>query len=371
MALNVPHSNADDRPVVDCANCRIALLHNPKPQEAASPWPDDCFEEYDCQETIAAIQGAIEELGAVVVPTVADRDLPQRLAEENFQFVFNIAEGAGRRCREAIPAAICELLGLPCTGSDLLTLGLTLDKAMARRIVAPDVPVPKGILVERDSDLDWLETLRYPVIIKPNDEGSSKGIRNNPVADDADGARARCRWVRDHYGCPVLVEEFMDGMEVTVGILGNAPSERILGVMEIAPNNRRDRFVYSLEVKRDWHRQVQYHVPARLNAATLAEMERLAIKVYRLLGCRDCARMDFRMNQAGQPFFLECNPLPGLNPVHSDMVLLSKHGLSYKSLVQGILLEAMQRTGADGRWTQKPQWNTQEARTGWQREPCL
>ena len=298
----------------------------------------------DSEETIAAIKGAIEELGAVVVLTVADRFLPERLAKGDFQFVFNIAEGSGRRCREAIPAAICELLSIPCTGSDLLTLGLTLDKAMARRIVAPDVAVPKAILVERAADLVGLEALHYPVMIKPNDEGSSKGIWNNAAVDDPVAAREHCQWLSNQYGCPVLVEEFINGIEVTVGIIGNSPSERILGVMEIAPNQDRDRFVYSVEVKRDWRQHVQYHVPARIGSAALAEIEQLAIKAFRLLGCRDCARVDFRFDAAGRPFFLECNPLPGLNSVDSDMVLLCQHEVPYKDLIQGILLEAFHRT---------------------------
>jgi D-alanine-D-alanine ligase len=345
MALTTPRFIPRNGSGASLANCRIALLHNPKPAEAAPDWPDDCFEEYDSEETIAAIKAAIEELGAVVVSTVADRFLPERLANGDFQFVFNIAEGSGRRCREAIPAAICELLNIPCTGSDLLTLGLTLDKAMARRIVAPDVAVPKAILVERVPDLVGLETLRYPVMIKPNDEGSSKGIRNNAaVVDDPFAAREHCQWLSGQYGCPVLVEEFISGIEVTVGIIGNSPSERILGVMEIAPNQDLDRFVYSVEVKRDWRQQVQYHVPARLGFAALAEIEQLAIKAFRLLGCRDCARIDFRLDAAGKPFFLECNPLPGLNSADSDMVLLCQHEVPYKDLIQGILLEAVHRT---------------------------
>jgi D-alanine-D-alanine ligase len=337
----LPHSHQH---LVTPESWKIALLHNPKPGDASPGLPDDFFEEYDSEETIASIKEAIEELGAVVVPIPADCRLPQRLAEGGFQFVFNIAEGSGRRCREAIPAAICELIGLPFTGSDLLTLGLSLDKAMARRVVASEMPLPRAVLIQHDGDLRGLESLNYPVIIKPNDEGSSKGIRDNPVADTAATARQRCQWLRENYDCPVIVEEFIDGVEVTVGILGNSPCEQIIGVMEIAPVDEETRFVYSLEVKRDWRRRVRYHVPPRLDGETRAEIERLAVKAYRLLGCRDCARMDFRLDRSGKPHFLECNPLPGLNPSNSDIMLLSQHALPYKRLVQGILLEAAKRT---------------------------
>jgi D-alanine-D-alanine ligase len=333
-------------PAPDFSHWKIALLHNPKPAVRPADLPDDCFEEFDCEETITAIRRALEELGATVVPVTADRSLPQRLAGGGFQFVFNIAEGTGRRCREAIPAAVCDLMGVPFSGSDPLTLGLTLYKDLARRVVAAELPVPRGVLVRHEEDFAALAGLTFPVIVKPNDEGSSKGIRDNPLAENAVAARARCEWLHTHYDCPALVEEFVDGAEVTVGIVGNPPHERVLGLMEIAPVDGAARFVYSLEVKRDWRRRVRYHVPPRLDDEAQAEIARLALRAFRLLGCRDYARMDFRLNRAGRPFFLECNPLPGLNPESSDLVLLSRHALPYPRLVQDIFLAAVARTAA-------------------------
>src|SRR5262249_43502613 len=152
-----------------------------------------------------------------------------------FDFAFNMAEGSGGRCREAIPAAVCELLGVPYTGSDPLTLALTLDKAAARRVVSPDVPVARAVLVECPSEEAGLEALAYPVLVKPNDEGSSKGIRADAVAEDAQAAVALCRRIRQRYGRPSLAEEFLPGTEVTVGIVGNGRQARVLGMMEIAP----------------------------------------------------------------------------------------------------------------------------------------
>ena len=326
---------------------RVALLHNRRPEElAANDLPDDAFEEYDSEETIASIAGALRGLGVEVLPVVADRRLPWRLAEGRFDFAFNIAEGAGRRCREAVPAAVCELLGLPFTGSDALTLAVTLDKATARRVVSPDVPVARGALIESAEDEIALEALRFPVMVKPNDEGSSKGIRGDAIAYDIEGAIERSRWLRKRYHCPVLAEEFLPGAEVTVGIAGNGSQVRLLGMMEIAPSGVDGPFIYSLEVKRDYLRRVRYHVPPRLDATTLTTIERLALTAYRLLGCRDIARMDFRLDAAGQPHFLECNPLPGLNPESGDIVILSRAALSYERLVQNILLDAIERTGA-------------------------
>lgn len=326
---------------------KVAILHNPRPEEIPAGVPDDTFEEYDGQVTVEAIAGALKGLGLESEPVIADRTMVRRLEEGGFGFVFNIAEGSGRRCREAVPAAVCELLGIPFTGSDALTLAVTLDKATARRVVSPDVPVAAGALVERDEDFVRLDTLRYPVLVKPNDEGSSKGIRSNPIAQDAAEAVARCQWLREHYGCAALVEEFISGVEVTVGITGNGPEARCLGSMEIAPVDATAPFVYSLEVKRNWREEVRYFVPPRLDAEVLVELHRLALAAYRLLGCLDFARMDFRLDAVGRPHFLECNALPGLNPESSDIIFLSRDTVSYDSLVQGIFLDAARRQGVN------------------------
>lgn len=327
---------------------KVALLYNARPFAIDPAIPDDTFEEFDGPETIDSISGALSKLGIEVVPVPADRQLPWRLAEGQFDFAFNIAEGEGRRCREAVPVAVCELLGIPFTGSDALTLAVTLDKSIARRVVSPDVPVARGLLVESEADEADLSSLCFPVIVKPNDEGSSKGIRENAVVAQVDDAIEGCRSLRERYGCPVLVEEFLPGMEVTVGVAGNWPSARILGMMEIAPANSEDRFVYSVDVKRDFRRRVRYHVPPRLAEKTIESLRSLAFRAFRLLGCRDIARLDFRLDAAGQPHFLECNPLPGLNPESGDIVILSRNTLAYEELVQGILLEAMSRVGGYG-----------------------
>ena len=323
---------------------KVAVLHNIRPPYAAAV-PDDWFEEYDSAETIAAVCAALAGLGVEPVPVVADRRLPFRLEEGNFDFAFNIAEGQGRRCREAVAAAVCELIGLPYTGSDALTLAATQDKAIARRIVSPDVPVARAVLVDQDTDERKLVDLTYPVIVKPNDEGSSKGINHGSVCGSPAAAVAKCRWLRSCYGCPALVEEFLPGMEVTVAVRGNGGAREVLGLMEIAPAELAEPFVYGVENKRDWRRRVRYHTPPRLAGAERDVIRDLALNAYRLLGCRDIARIDFRLNAAGQACFLECNPLPGLNPVDSDIVILSRGVMAYRDLVQGILLDAARRVG--------------------------
>ena len=323
---------------------KIALLCNLRPCDVRAGEIDDAYEEYDSALTIESVAAALRIPGRTVEPVFADQYLPRRLEEGGYDFAFNIAEGPlGRRSREAIAVAVCELIGLPCTGSDILTLALTLDKAMSRRAVSPEVPVARGVLVEAAADRRRLMELRYPVLVKPNDEGSSKGIRDNPIARDFEAASERCVWLQRRYGCRVLVEEFLPGPEVTIGIAGNGSEARIIGMMEIAPAHQNGAFVYSLEMKRDFVRRVRYHQPPRLSTETIALIERNALTAYRLLGCRDCARLDFRLDAGGRPHFIECNPLPGLHPESGDIVILSRSTLAYEQLIRGILSAAMAR----------------------------
>ena len=324
---------------------------NERPEFLAPGLPDDTFEEYDDPATIGHIAQSLRRLGVTVEAVAADRSLSRRLEEGGFDFAFNIAEGAvggrgsERRCREAVAAAVCQLLEIPCTGSDAVTLGITLDKALARRAVSPDVPVAPGVLLEDEPWDELLAALHFPVIVKPNDEGSSKGIHADNLAADGAAAIAVGRRLREAYRCPLLVEEFLPGAEVTVGLAGNPPHVRVLGMMEIAPVCAGGPFVYSLEVKRDFRRRVVYHIPPRLDAPTLTALDRHARTAYRLFGCRDIARMDFRLNGRGEPCFVECNPLPGLNPESGDIAILTAATIPYDRLVQGILQDAMERSG--------------------------
>ena len=322
---------------------KVALLHDRKPDQFSPIAPEDEFEEYDSPETVHAIAHALgATLNLTVEPLVNGRDLPQRLDGGRFDFVFNIAEGSGRRCREAIPAAVCELLGIPYTGSDPLTLAATLDKAIARRIVYPDVPVARATTLETE-----LHTLTYPIIVKPNDEGSSKGIRLSSYCADISAARRQASWLKEFYGCPILFEEWLPGPEVTVAVGGNGAMSRILSMMEISPSIPVSGgvFLYSLEVKRAYRDRVTYRVPPALPGGTQNTLARQALTAYRLLGCRDIARLDFRLDAGGQPHFLECNPLPGLNPDSGDLVIATRASMSYEQLIGGIMTDAAARYG--------------------------
>ncbi len=307
--------------------------------------PEDQFEEFDSPETVDAIAKAIETCGHTAKILEADSAFPAALKRGKFDFVFNIAEGLSGRCRESQVPAVCEMLGVPYSGSDAITLGVTLDKDLARRTLHGIVPMAGGRLIRSAHEID-LSGLTFPIFAKPNAEGSSKGIRNTSRFDSPVEAKPRIKDLLEEYRCPVLVEEFLPGLECTVGVIGNAPA-RVIGMMEIAPRNvSPDQFVYSLETKRDYLNQVEYHIPPRLPPESLRRIEELALRAYRGLECRDFSRIDVRLDSRGNPCFLEANPLPGLSPVKGDLVILSKaSGLTYEQLISEILAVSFQRYG--------------------------
>jgi D-alanine-D-alanine ligase len=313
---------------------------------------DDAEEEFDSSETIEAIAEAIRQLGHEVELFGDGVRLAKRLCAGNLpDFVFNLAEGRGiSRNREAWVPALLEMFDIPHTGSDALTLAATLDKDCAKKLVATaGVHVPAGVLIETASQIDFarLEQLQYPLIVKPALEGSSKGIRNASLIERPEQLDAMLNETLENYRQPVLVEEFIDGDELTVGVLGNLPAE-VLGIMRVVPLAKRENFVYSLEVKRDWRRQVRYETPAKLSTADTAAVCAATLAAFRALGCRDVARIDFRLRH-GVPYFLEANPLPGLSPGTSDLVLMAEAiRVSYGELIGRIVDAAMTRVAASG-----------------------
>jgi len=258
--------------------------------------------------------------------------------------VFNIAEGISGRNREAQVPNLCELLGIPYTGSDSATLSICLDKALAKRML-PDVATPQSQLLM--TGREKLRPLRYPVIVKPNAEGTSKGISARSVVDDEAGVRELAQGIIGRYGQPALVEEYIQGRELTVGLLGER-RPRVLPPMEIVFLQPSERAVYDYACKQDWQRHVRYEVPAALTREELRAVERTSRSTFMALGCRDVARIDLRLARDGTVYVIEVNPLPGLTPDYSDLCLISNGAkIDFRSLIGDIL------SGAIKRWREK------------------
>jgi D-alanine-D-alanine ligase len=308
--------------------------------------PIDFLEEFDSEETIDAIQDVLRREGHEVIKLGGNTGLIDRLRKTPVDIVFNIAEGLKGRNREAHIPALLEFLNIPYTGSDPLTLSLTLDKSMAKRIVmSENIPTPKFKRVERVEDLDGLD-LNYPLFVKLCYEGSSKGVRLDSKILDHWSLEGKTRWLLETYGPPLLVEEFVSGPEFTVGILGNEDAS-VLGVMYIEIKGiPLEEAIYSLEVKREWEEKVKYHCPPPIEKKLLRKIEEVALRSFRALECRDVSRVDIRVGKDEAAYFLEINPLPGLSPVYGDLPIIAKQmGWDYDRLVKTIFHHALRRYG--------------------------
>lgn len=340
----------------------IGLAFDLKSEEGPSgEVPEDWEEEFDSPITIAALTDVFQSLGHHVRALGNGRKLLESLLKHPPDFLFNLAEGVGvSRSREARVPAVCEMLGIAYSGSDPLALSLSLDKDLTRKLAkSAGVAVPAGLTISFPSlhyDGQFAEFpgmlaasgLNLPVIAKPVYEGSSKGIRRKCLIESLESFGPTVFDLWSLYRQPILVEEFISGEEITVGIIGNDPPH-VLGVMQIMPKQPTEHFVYSLEVKRDFRNLVNYECPARLPVDLLREIEASALTVFEELGCRDFARVDFRLRD-GVAYFLEINPLPGLNPESSDLVIMANLlGVSHKELVMKILNCALDRWGLQGR----------------------
>ena len=327
---------------------RIGLSYDlkdkvPKPQGK----PEDALEEYDSLETVDAIAKAIEAQHHSVVKLGGGREFLNNVLGQRVDLVFNIAEGLGNyRGREAQVPSVLEMLGVPYSGSDPLCLAMSLEKPLAKRLVSfSGVATPMWQVVSDTRQLKEVEWSRFslPAFAKPAHEGSSKGIRITSRLETSQQIVEAVTGLLEYYQQPVMVEEFISGEEVTVGVIGNSPP-KVVGIMRVVPRKKTDYFVYSLEVKRDWESLLTYECPALLGKGVLQDIADSSLKAYEALGCRDFARMDFRIGPDGTPYFLEINPLPGLNPKSGDLpIMAGKMGWTYEALISAVLNAALQR----------------------------
>lgn len=322
----------------------IGVLYNLK--KGLQGRTEDCEAEYDSIETVHAIQAALTQGGAQVYLMEAAPDLPDKLLQTPIDLAFNIAEGFHGRGREAQIPALLNMLGIPFTGSDETTLCLALDKALTKRLLATyHIRTPRYALLEPE-DARRLPPLRYPVIVKPNAEGSSKGISGASVVQSPQELRVLFRKNLALYGEAMLAEEYIEGREFTIGLLGNGRELRVFAPMEICYKQptQGDFHVYDYTVKQDYQRYVSYACPAALEAVQEQAMAKMARRAFEALGCRDFARADFRMAADGKIYFIEINPLPGLAPGYGDYPMLAAFcGVPYDTLVQSVALAAVRR----------------------------
>jgi D-alanine-D-alanine ligase len=315
--------------------------------------PLDLLAECDSDETIAAIGQALGEKHDVF-PIEGDEEAYLRLKKLKPDLVFNVAEGLIGPNRESHIPSICEMLGIPYTGSDPLTLGLCLDKSRAKEVLSyHKIPTPSFWVVGYGSGPSL--RVKLPAIVKPLHEGSSKGIKDNSVVRIRAELRERVREIHSLYKEPVIVEHFLTGREFTVGVLGNPPNLEILPIVEIdlsqLPPGANP--VYSYEAKWIWDQPEKplqiFRCPAELEIDLKNRIEEVVRKTIQVLRIRDWCRIDIRLDDRGEPNILEINPLPGVLPDPEENSCLPKAartaGYSYSALIHRVVDVAAARYG--------------------------
>ncbi|MBZ0217002.1 MAG: hypothetical protein K8F25_10650 [Fimbriimonadaceae bacterium] len=322
----------------------IGLVYDLRDDYLAMGFTEEQVAEFDTIETIEEIAGALIRSGCAVERVGHGRHLAAALvAGKRWDLVFSIAEGVRGRSREAQVPAVCELFDQAYVFSDPLTMAVTLDKAVAKRIVRDAGIATAPFLILESGNETVSEWLHFPAFVKPLAEGTGKGCELASLVNDDEELRTAARNLIYRFGQPALVEAYLPGREFTVGIVGNGPSAHVIGVMEIILNAEAEPGVYSYTNKEKCERLVSYR-PAADGESKLAAAR--ALEAYHALGCHDAARIDMRSDTQDSPMFLEANPIAGLHPTHSDLPMLAaQNGLSYDNLMAAIIDAATTRCG--------------------------
>jgi D-alanine-D-alanine ligase len=332
---------------------KVALVYNLIHPEQLNGLPTDILAEYDSEETIASLRAALESAGHTVCLLEADESIALQLKAAAPDMVFNIAEGRHGESRESYVPIVCEMLRLPYTGSGPLTLALCLNKARTKEILLYyGIPTPRfQVMAHTDTPLD--PRLRFPLIAKLLQEGSSMGLSENSVVDDEAALREQVVYLIETYNEAVLVEEFIEGREFTIGVLGNHPP-RPLPVTEIVFSKPRGIVLFEPDpvviarFPEIWgnFRPTIPHMsicPANVTPELQDEIEQIALHAYRALDCRDWCRMEMRLDAEGRLYVLELNPIAGIDASYWFAQSAQVAGETYQDFINEILNHALAR----------------------------
>ena len=305
--------------------------------------PQDIVAEFDSERTIGEISSALEANGFKVERIGNAQNLIKRLPDLGVDLVLNIAEGYKGRNRESQVPLLLEMYDVPFIGADALTLGLTLDKLLAKKIfVAEGIPTPKFFEVDSVDELERISDYNFPLFVKPRYEGSSKGLSEASRVTDIEGLRRQVELITQVYKQSVLVEEFIKGREFTVAIIGNNPPEVFPSVQVEIDNeiNLGDKFYTFARITSD---RLKYVCPAKISENLENELRQLALRVYKAVDCRDFGRVDFRVDDNDKPFVLEINPLPILSHEDTFMIVAEYTKIGYNGIIKKIVDAAIKR----------------------------
>ncbi len=333
---------------------RVGLTYNLK-KEAEDGVPTDFYAECDEIETVEAVKAALLDRHEEVVMIEADEDAFEKLRKARPEMVFNMAEGIWGESRESQIPAMMEMLRIPYTGSAPLTLALCLNKARAKEILSHyGIPTPRFVVAESPS-LDVERYLSFPMIVKPLFEGSSKGIKNDSIVSSREELKARVGGIVSEYREPALVEEYLNGREFTVALLGNGRGLKTLPIVEIdyACLPEGVNHIYSYEAKWVLDRPEKplniFSCPAGLTERLQKAIENVATDAFKALDVKDWCRIDIRLDSNGTPHIIELNPLPGIlmDPKCNSCFPKAARaaGMTFGDLVNAVVDSARERYG--------------------------
>lgn len=307
--------------------------------------PPDANAEFDHPATVDIIADAIKSQGFRVKKIGNANSLLENINNLGVDIVFNISEGLYGRNRESQVPILLEMASIPFVGGDALTLGLTLDKIIAKKVfIAEGIPTPKFFEIKSMDNLVDADHLQFPLIVKPRFEGSSKGLSDKSRVQNLQDLKNQAAFIIDTYKQPALVEEFITGQEFTVAIVGNDPPEA-LPVVQIKIDGSfelDDKFYTFARISSD---RLEYISPAPISRELDQKIRELALKSYNAVDCLDFGRVDFRVDKAGNPYILEINPLPSLSTEDVFSLLAQLKGMTYEQMIGRILNIALARYG--------------------------
>jgi len=323
----------------------VGLTYDLRTEYLAMGYSETETAEFDREDTVTAIEAALQRLGHRTERIGHCRQLAAALvAGRRWDLVFNIAEGMHGIGREAQVPALLDLYRIPYTFSDPLVMSLTLHKGMTKRVIRDaGVPTTDFVVAETTEDV---ETVSFPGpwFIKPVAEGTGKGATPASIIRERGRLAPACLKMVAEFNQPVIIEPYLSGREFTVGIVGTGRSARALGTIEVILKDTAEAGVYSYVNKEECEERVIYRLMDPATDPVVAATEAIALSAWRALGCRDAGRLDVRCDAAGNPQFMEVNPLAGIHPEHSDLPIICNHlGIPYQELINWILTSAATR----------------------------
>jgi D-alanine-D-alanine ligase len=324
---------------------KIGLTYDLRSEYLAAGYSELETAEFDREDTIDALEKSLKVLAHETDRLGNARHLIERLARgDRWDLVFNIAEGLNGIGREAQIPAILDIYNIPYTFSDPMVMSLTLHKGMTKRVIRDaGIPTSDFLVVERTVKEDDI-LFQPPFFIKPVAEGTGKGVTTNSIIHSLEDLAPACELMRNMYQQPVLVERYLSGREFTIGITGTGNDAVVIGTIEVYLLNGAEQGVYSYINKEKCEELVEYRIVNPTKDPVVERAEEISLMAWQTLGCRDAGRVDVRCDEEGHPYFLEVNPLAGLNPEHSDLPIISKGvGLGYQALIERIMISASKR----------------------------